>query len=331
MARLPNGSRASYKGDQPEAQARTHILGRSRWVVSSPVQHPRRATTVDPESARDRYLHANRYRAEREWKRYEGTPQRDLFRELRERFLSRRSRADAWVLDLGSGPGRFTPFLGKMGSRVVALDLSRVALEYLAEAWPRATISRPSPDRVRGDGARPPLAPARFGTVAALGNTLGFAGSEAPSLLDAAQSLVAPGGQLLVELAPGPGERSRYLARLPARSVGRLLRSPPAAVLPRVEREGFLSEPGRRRPPGSFRRYTVPELTAELVRAGWAMLEVLAVAPVLGPDAERVAAARPEPKSWTHLLTIEEEFGRRPDRWVRAASVLLAAEKPLRG
>jgi len=278
-------------------------------------------------SARTRFLHSNRYRVEREWKRYEGTPQRELFRSLRERFILRHAGRVAWAIDIGSGPGRFTRWLGPPGTRTVALDFSRVSLAYLTEWWPRGDRAPPAPDRVRADGGRPPFLPRSFGTVAVLGNSLGFAGSSSDSVLAAASELVAPGGRLLLEFAPGPGERSRYLARLPATAVGRLLEAPIRALLPRIQREGFHAEPVRKSLPGPFRRIAAGPMGDRLREGGWQVLETVAVAPALGPDADRIASVQSHPRAWDHLLELEEEIGRDALRWTSAASVLLAAER----
>lgn len=272
----------------------------------------------------ERFRDADRYRVDREWIRYEGTPQRDLWRVLRERFLARHSIAAPWVLDLGSGPGRFTRFLGSAPARRVALDLSVEMLRSLPARWCTGSGGTPLPDRVRADGKAPPFRPTAFGQVALLGNALGFAGASADRLLEAATSLVAPGGNLLLEVAPGPGERSRYLARLPSTSLARLLRAPVRALTPRIEREGFDPMPFRRTQDGEFRRIPVAELVRTLGR-GFEVREVLAVAPALGAMAPRIAAVRTDSKAWEHLLLVEEELGRRPERSTEAAAVLVAA------
>ncbi len=277
--------------------------------------------------ARSRFLSADRYRVEREWHRYSGTAQRDLFRILRERFIERNRVAASWALDVGSGPGRFTSSLGTGDGRTVAFDLSRVALRYLAENWTAGAGTPRRPDRVRGDAVRPPFRERAFGVVALLGNALGFAGAAAPEMLRAVGSLVAPQGRLLLEIAPGPGESSNYLRRLPATSVRRLLRSPVPAVLPRIEREGFRREPSRKARPGEFHRYLVPDLARELRHAGWSVREALAVAPAIGTRPSLASQIRSDPKAWDHLLTVEEELGRRPERLSDAAAVLMAADR----
>ena len=281
-----------------------------------------------PPTASARFRDLDPYRAAREWARYEGTAQRSLWRELRERFLERHQANEGWVLDVGSGPGRFTPRLGGPASPRVALDLSREMLALLGQGWRRHAGRRPLPHRVIGNGARPPFASAAFAEVALLGNALGFSEAASDRLWAATLDLVAPGGTFVVEIAPGAGERSRYLARLPATSVARLLRSPIAAVRLRLAREGFAPEPTRRKDAGAFRRYTVAELSQRLAGAGWEVLEVSAVAPALGADAERIAAAERDSKAWAHLVELEEQLGRVPERWGSAAAVLIAARRP---
>jgi SAM-dependent methyltransferase len=285
------------------------------------------ASRPRPSPAAVRFRDADRYRAEREWSRYEGTPQRELWRGLRERFLGRHANPSGWTLDLGCGPGRFTLALRTSPARTVAFDVSREMLRSAARHWELAAGS-PPPARVLGEGRRPPFLDGGFGEVAVLGNTLGFAGADSDRLRESAAALVAPGGTLLLEVAPGPGERSRYLARLPASSLSRLLRAPVRALLPRVEREGFDVIPTRRSEEGEFRRIPAQEVRAVLEEEGWEVREVLAVAPALGALASRIEAIRSDAKAWDHLLGLEEELGRREDRWVRAAAVLVAAVAP---
>jgi len=281
-----------------------------------------------PTLAHERYVRLGRDRAVREWSRYEGTAQRDLFRQLRVRFLRRHAREGGWVLDAGSGPGRFTRSIGGPNSRRVALDLS---LEMLTFGRDRAEAEPPSHtlmvERVRGDALRPPFLSSAFGEVALLGNALGFEGGAGEDLLSRAESLVAPRGMLVVEIAPGPGERSEYLRRLPPGAVRRLLAAPTAALLPRVKREGFLPVPERHEPE-EFRRWTAGELFDRWRAAGWSVRETMAVAPALGPSTSRLEEIAVEPRAWERLLDLEERLGRDSGRWPNAAALLLAAERP---
>ena len=122
---------------------------------------PRRAPAGrEPPDGRalDRFREADAYRARREWLRYEGTGQRDLYRELRERFLARHAADTGWTLDVGSGPGRFLPSVGGTRTRKVAIDLSLEMLRLVPRTWNLAKAVGTAPERVRGDAIRPPLA-----------------------------------------------------------------------------------------------------------------------------------------------------------------------------
>jgi SAM-dependent methyltransferase len=275
-----------------------------------------------PASATERFRTLDRYRVEREWKRYEGTPQRDLFRELRARFLQRHRPDDGWAVDVGSGPGRFADALGGAPPRRVLLDLSA---EMLRAARTRTSERALAPALVRGDGAEAPFPAGRFAQVVALGNPLGFAGESSDRLFASLRSLVAPGGTLVLEIVCGPGERSRYLGRLPPGAVRRLLAAPVNLVRTRAEREGFRREPHESRAGSGFRRHSAAEVLETLRSDQFRPTEVLSVAPGLGADAERIAAVRPDPLAWLRLLELEEQIGRAVSRRSAAAALLIAA------
>ncbi len=261
----------------------------------------------------------------REWQRYEGTPQRELFRQLRERFLQRHASADGWAIDVGSGPGRFVARVGGPAVRRIAFDLSPNMLRIGRRLTDHS--STPGvPERVRGNALRPPFRAGGFSEVAVVGNALGFEGSRGPELLDQLEGLLRPGGLLILEIAPGPGERSEYLRRLPVGAVERLLAAPPTLVAARVRREPFLREPRRHREQG-FRRWTVASLADRWATHAWERVETMAVAPALGADPERVAAVAGRPRSWARLVELEELIGREPARWPQSAAVLLAVRR----
>jgi SAM-dependent methyltransferase len=287
--------------------------------------------TPEPPDARARFRKNDAYRATREWQRLEGTAQRDLFRELRQRFLGRHPGRGPYVLDAGSGPGRFTAAIGPRRSRRVAADIGLEVLDQVSAHWVGPPVGPPLPDRIRADLLWPPFADGSFGTVAALGNLVGFAAGESEPLLDRLAGLVAPGGTLIVETAPAPGERSRYLARLPAGAVARLFRSPVRAVVGRIEGEGFARERARRRTPGRFRRWTADQLAAWCDDHRFEIEEVLALAPAIGADPRRSEAVARDRRAWSHLLEVEEILGRERGRWTEAAALLLSARRSSEG
>lgn len=289
---------------------------------------PSREPEVGPEGdAAARFRVLDEYRVDREWKRYEGTAQRDLFRELRRRFLERHPGPGPHAIDVGSGPGRFAGWVGPPESTPVLLDLSDQMLRS-ARARLRTSKSRHGFHFVRGDAGLAPFRPGTFGSVVVMGNALGFAADGADQLFSSVTELVAPGGLLVLETVAGAGERSKYLGRLPPGAVRRLLAAPLHLVRGRIEREGFRPEAGPSRPASGFRRLSAAEVTRRLTTSGFEVEETVAVAPALGADAERVSAVRLDPLGWRRLLELEEHLGRTAPRQAQAAALLVAARRP---
>lgn len=206
----------------------------------------------------------------------------------------------------------------------MSVDLSR---EMLRAAEATGAAGAAEPDRLRGDLRRMPFADAAFGEVVLLGNSVGFAGGEGERLLDEAERVLEPGGWLLIETAPGPGERSRYLTRLPRTAVGRLFESPPKLVASRVDREGFEPQRPRHKERG-FVRWTPEAIDARYGAKGWTVEERISVAPALGADPDRAAAAAESARAWQRLLELEELLGRRQARHRHAAALLTAVRRP---
>jgi hypothetical protein len=198
-------------------------------------------------------------------------------------------------------------------------------LRGLRDRWPSG-LDRPA--LLHADARRLPLRQGRFDEVVVLGNAVGFAGADAFSVLDAAAELVAPGGVLLVETAPGAGTSSRYLRRLPIGAVRRLLAAPLAAVAPRVEREGYEVPESEDRTRHGFRPVTEAELSERVRRHGLSVVEAIAVAPAMGGSPERLEQLRPDTNAWGRLLALEEHLGRGPKVREHAAALLLAAGRP---
>ncbi len=274
----------------------------------------------------ERFRTLDRYRAEREWRRYEGNALRDLFRELRRRFLVRNFVARGWVIDAGCGPGRFTAFDRSEGVRWAAFDVSSEMLRT-ARRFGRGHGGSGEVDWIRADARFPPFRTDAASTVIALGNLIGFLEGSGRSALVELARLVEPHGRLLLEIAPGPGTYSVYLHRLPDGVLARRLRGSADYVVERAVREGFVPAPFRRSRPSSFVRYSLDELRAIVEPLGFELLEALSVAPALGRSAERLERLRNDDAVWNRLVSVEEVLGREPGTWPNAAAVLAAFER----
>ena len=267
----------------------------------------------------------------REWRRYSGDAWRVLVRELRDRFLARHlPKGGGWVLELGPGPGRFTPTVLASGARVAAVDLSLPMLRALGRrAAVRTRSARLRP--VRGAGEHLPFRNGAFRAVVAYGNILGFAGSEGAQLLSEIARVVRPGGLLLLDVASPVGSTTEFLevgAR--RRFLRRILRNPDyyflSAILGAGPRGHQPYAPARM---GYFEFdfYTVEGADEVLRAAGFSPVDRMALG-AIGAFRDRLTTiARREPRTWKNLVEIEEQVGRRPGVLETGHGFVLAARR----
>jgi SAM-dependent methyltransferase len=117
-----------------------------------------------------------------------------------ERYLGPADPTDEWllrrvrgpVLDVGCGPGRHLHALARRGVFALGVDLSPVAVE-LARTRGAAAIVRSVFDEVPGAGM--------WRTALLLDGNIGIGGAPG-RLLSRLNALLAPGGEVLVELDP---------------------------------------------------------------------------------------------------------------------------------
>lgn len=207
------------------------------------------------------------------------------------------------------------------------LDLSRAMLDRARKQLRSSRPAEGAAHFVRGDALHPPFGSRSFDSAVVLGNVVGFAASDAERMLGEVAELVRTGGILILEVAPGSGERSRYLARLPPSAVGRLFESPPQLIRRRIEAEGF-----DRADPVAGHRDRFERIDPERVRRwleprGFEIVRARAIAPSLASDAPRISAIARSRRAWSRLLAVEEQLGDDPPRWPGAAAVLLLARR----
>jgi len=287
------------------------MLPRYRTSRVAPSRHRAPGAT-----RRRRVREAFDVRVRHEWHRYSGPAWRVLVRELRGRFLSLHlPKGRGWVLELGPGPGRFTPKVLASGSRVAAVDLS---LPMLKELTRRTSGPLPSARlrRVRAAGEGLPFRSGAFRAAVAYGNLLGFAGRGGDRLLRELARVVRPGGVLLLDVASPAASATEFLeggAR--QRFLRRILRNPDYYFLSRV-----LGTAGRGHQPYAPERmgffefdfYTVPAAEAALRKAGFRPVDRMALAPIGAYRDRLTTVARRDRVAWRNLIEIEERVGRRP-------------------
>lgn len=291
-----------------------------------------RKTWMSPprDRARDRRAHLGRTfdaQVQREWRRYSVEPSRILRRELRERFLRRHLRgARGPVLELGPGPGRFTPtILESARGTVLDVDLSPEGLK----ASRRRHRARKDASRlrwVRGAGEHLPVPDRSMGAEVVLGNIICFAAEDGPGLLRELARVMRRGGQLIVDFASPAGATSEFfVVASQRRLLPRILRDPEYYLLNSVLGTGYQPYAPARMARWEFQFYTVNEAHALLESVGFQPVDTMTVAP-LAAFQDRVAAiARRDRRTWETLLRTEERIGRRPGTFETGHGFLVAA------
>lgn len=101
-------------------------------------------------------------------------------------------RCEGTVLDIGCGPGRLVAALAALGHRALGVDVSPAAVARTTRAGGPA-LCRSVFEQLPAEG--------RWGTALLIDGNIGI-GGDPGVLLERTAQLVAPGGLLLVEVAP---------------------------------------------------------------------------------------------------------------------------------
>jgi ubiquinone/menaquinone biosynthesis C-methylase UbiE len=268
-------------------------------------------------------------RVDREWHRYSGEPRRLLVRTLRERFLQRHlGGARGVTLELGPGPGRFTPaLLRATRGRVLAVDLSRGVL-VRARNRARRKGRAGTTSWIQGAGEHLPLADGSVDAVVALGNIVCFAARDGPRLLRELHRVVRPDGILVADFASPGASTVEFLDMMSGRrELRRILRRPSFYLIDEVLTTGFQPYLPARLAAWEFRFYTPDEASQQLVRSGFRVTDLMAVGPIGWEHGRIAASARRESRTWENLLRLEERLGRRAGFLETGHGFLVAAAR----
>ena len=251
----------------------------------------------------------------REWRRHEGEPWRILRRVLRERFVGRhlRGRGGA-LLELGSGPGRFTRMMRTPPRRsVIALDLSRAALRSARRRNPSSPAALAPVHWIHGAGECLPLRSRSVASVVALGNIVSFAATDGPLLLREVSRVLGRRGLLVADFATPVSAAQEFLhVASERRFLAEILRRRRYYLIDRVLTTHFQPFAPRRLTRWEFRFYTAQEATKALTGAGFQVHEIMSIGPIARMDNRLISAAHRDPRAWRSLLEIEEQVGHRP-------------------
>ena len=285
--------------------------------------------TSGPGSERRRQLRHRfdrRVRVERH--RLAGDPLRELRRTLVERFLVRNLRKTSGpILEVGPGPGRFTPVLLRFGRPTVLLDLSTKMLRAARDAveGTRVRPRRKPWAYVRGAAEGFPMLRDRtFGAIVILG-TLGYLGFEGVQALQGAARVLRPGGILITETTCATGSVFEVFPGDP-RGAKTLLENPTRYHVWEIFRQGHQPFDPPRFAPLEWRFWRPPEVTEAVERQGFEVLERMSVAPMLGNQVRLLQTLYKSRRAWNTTLAIEEDAGHRPECFGLGPAFLLSAQ-----
>jgi SAM-dependent methyltransferase len=252
---------------------------------------------------------------DREWARYSGEAWRVLVRELRDRFLARHlPKGRGWVLELGPGPGRFTPTVLACGARVVAVDLSLPMLHALRRrkrVQKRAGRLR----RVRGAGEQLPFRTGAFRAAVVYGNILGFSAGGGEQLLSELARVVTPGGVVILDVSSPVGAITEFFSMAARRRfLLRILRDPENylfSVHEKMRDRSHQPYVPQRLAFWEFDFYTFAGAESALTDAGFRPIDRMAVGAVGAFRDQLTTIAHRERRTWKNLLKLEEVVGRR--------------------
>ncbi len=230
------------------------------------------------------------------------------------------------MLELGPGPGRFTPLVrARPRTAVLAVDLSRNSLR----AARRRTATRgPTVHWIQAMGEQLPLAPQSVDHAVALGNIVCFAYREGDRLVAELSRVVRPGGLLIADFASAAAAVQEFVYVASQRRIlPRLLRRPRYYLIDRVLRTGDQPWAPHRYARWAFRFYTVDEAVRLLDHHGFDVVDTLAMAPTAAHQPRAATIAAREPATWRALLRIEEEVGRRPGVFETGNGFAIAARR----
>jgi ubiquinone/menaquinone biosynthesis C-methylase UbiE len=250
-----------------------------------------------------------------------------LRRALRERFvLKHLPSPQGIILELGPGPGRFTPTLRKSAkSRVVSIDLSRESLKFARRRGLRQR-GRPSIDWVQAAGEHLPLAAGTIDTAVVLGNIVSFATADGGTLLRELRRVIKRHGCLLVDFeSPAAAIQEFLQVAAERRILPRILRRPRYYLVDQILDTGFQPYAPDRMAQWDFQFYTMEEAAQLLRNSGFAVVDAMAVAPIAAHQDRVTSIARREKRTWDSLLRIEERVGRRAGAFEMGHGFVIAA------
>jgi SAM-dependent methyltransferase len=173
-----------------------------------------------------------------EWMRFEDSAYGRLLATIHSEFLKRHIKSDDRVIDVGSGPARFSIVMADLGAKVTLLDISPTQLTLARENLQKAGKLDDVIEFIQDDITKPltRLQSGPFDTVVCFGGALSYAYEKRFAAADNVVQLCKPGGLILVSVP----SRFGVIASVVRRADRKVLDDPEGNHLWRILSDGDL-------------------------------------------------------------------------------------------
>lgn len=263
-----------------------------------------------------------------EWSRLETTAYGRLQAIIHSDFIHRYVKSGYRILDAGSGPGRFTIEMVRIGAIVTVLDISAGQLELAKQKLSGATLSNHIEKFVQGDITDLSTFPDNhFDVVVCFGGAISYTCEKRFEAIGELTRVAKPGGFLLISVMGRMGVhnivRKGNISILKNPDKNAELGTSYWSVLETGDLPGFDSKIGMRHP--AMHLFTADELMS--LFEGYDILEIAGsnvTASEISPDLEAIAE---NPKAWETVVKLEKKANTDPGLVNSGTHIILAVRK----
>lgn len=254
---------------------------------------------------------------EGEWRRHDKDALAAVQEHIHNVYLKRFVQPGSHVLEIGSGPGRFTRTLARLGCSVVAADISGVQLELHERYGREHAFAASVVERRQLDiSDLSDLPPGAFDAVVAYGGPLSYVFERREEAMASCRRVLRPRGLFLASVMSLWGTFHRFLS-----AVQQL----PAANIEAIAATGDLTPSTDPTSKHQCHLYRSMELRALFERHGF-RIDALAASNALSTNLETLLGElRTNPHQWRTLLTLEEEATAQPGYLDGGTHLIVAA------